>query len=161
MSEDEVRAELAKSRGKGILGEFRLQQITFVVPINASVAQYNARIAEANQLRARFRGCESGVQLARALRDVAVQPTVSRAAGSLPDEFLKLLERTPIGQLTPPQRGQSGVEMIAVCGKAGGTEQGSTASEQVRQELLDRRLKGKAEERYVDLRKRAVIVRRR
>ncbi len=159
VSEEEVRAEMQKRGTKTNAQEFRLQQIVFVVPRTASAGQYAERMREANGLRARFRDCTAGIQLARALRDVAVQPQISRRANTLSADLLKVLERTPVGQLSPPQRGPTGVEMVAVCGKSEGGNSAS-ASDSVREELLSRKLQGNADKRYQDLRKRAIIVRR-
>lgn len=161
VSEDEVRAEIAKSSGKTSLTEYQLQPITFVIAgSSANAGTYNARAAEANQLRARFRDCATGIQLARALRDVAVQPLVTRRASALSPQFIAILDRTPVGQLTAPQRSPTGIEVIAVCKKSdGGT--GNSASETVRETLLTRKLKGQAAQRLKDLREKAVIVRRR
>jgi len=160
VSEDEVRAELAKSGATSKQAEYRLQQITLIVPQSAGPAAYNSRFAEANQLRARFRDCTNGMQMARSLRDVAVQPAITRLAGSLSEQLVKILNNTPVGQLTSPARGPTGIDMIAVCGKSNEANSHS-ASEVVRDRLLTRKLRGEAERRLAELRKRAVIVKRR
>jgi peptidyl-prolyl cis-trans isomerase SurA len=159
VSEEEVRAEMAKKGNTVAAQEYRIQQIIFVVPRDAGAAAYSARMSEANGLRNRFRDCASGIQLARALRDVAVQPPVSRRANALSDELVNILNKTPVGQLTAPSRGPTGIEMVALCGK---TDAGSStaASEAVRETLLTRKLQGDADRRLAELRKRAVIVRR-
>lgn len=159
VSEEEVRAELAKKGSSISAQEFRIQQIILIVPRDAGPAAYNARSAEAQSLRSRFRDCASGIQLARALRDVAVQPQVSRRASTLSAELVALLDRTPVGQLTPPSRGPTGIEMVAVCGKSDAGA-GSAASESIRETLLARKLQADADRRLAELRKRAIIVRR-
>ncbi len=159
VSEEEVRAEMAKKSSSIAAQEFRIQQIVFVVPRDAGPAAYSARSAEANGLRARFRDCASGIQLARALRDVAVQPQVSRRANTLSAELVALLDRTPVGQTTPPSRGPTGIEMVAVCGKSDAGS-GSAASESIRETLLLRKLQTDADKRLAEIRKRAIIVRR-
>lgn len=159
VSEEDVRAEMAK-KGSTIKGqEFRIQQVIFVVPRDASAAAYSARAAEASGLRNRFRDCASGMQLARALRDVAVQPQISRRADSLSAEIVGLLDRTPVGQLTPPQRGPTGIEMIAVCGRSDAGA-GTAASESIRETLLIRKLQADSDRRFAEVRKRAIIVKR-
>ena len=159
VSEEEVRAELQKKGGAIAAQEFTIQQIIFVVPRDATVATYNARFAEANGLRSRFKDCAGGIQLARALRDVAVQPVVSRRANVLSPELVTLLDRTPVGQLTPPSRAPTGVETVAVCGKFNAGS-GSAASESIRETLLTRKLQADADKRLAEVRKRAIIVRR-
>ncbi len=159
VSEEEVRAEMQKKGSTIGSQEFRLQQVIFVVPASASVATYNARFSEATNLRSRFRDCTAGLQLARALRDVAIQPQISRRANTLSAELVSTLDRTPVGQLSPPSRGPTGVEMLAVCGKSDAGS-GSSASESIRDTLLMRKLQVDAEKRYAELRKRAVIVKK-
>ncbi len=159
ISEEEVRAEMQKKGSTAGSQEFRIQQIIFVVPNNATAATYSARMAEASGLRTRFRDCTAGVQLARALRDVAVQPQVSRRANMLSPELAATLDRTPVGQLTPPSRGPTGIETVAVCGKSEASS-GNAANESVRETLLTRKLQADADKRFADVRKRAIIVRR-
>ena len=72
---------------------------------------------------------------------------------------MEILDKTPVGQLTPPQRGAEGIEMIAVCGKSqAGSDSG--AAENIRQTLLSKRLEGVADRLYKPLRDRAIIVQR-
>ena len=159
VSEEEVRAELQKKGSTTANHEFRLQQVVFVVPISAPPAAYGSRMAEANSLRSRFKDCASGIQLARALKDVAVQPQFSRRASQLSPELVAVLDRTPVGQLTPPSRGPTGIEMAAVCGKSDAGAN-SAASENIRDTLLMRKLQADADRRLAELRKRAIIVKR-
>ena len=159
VSEEEVKAEMQKKGSSLGAQEFRFQQVIFVVPNNATAAVYNSRFGEANSLRSRFKDCASGIQLARALRDVAVQQETSRRANTLNPELVAVLDRTPVGQLTPPQRGPTGIDMIAVCAKSNAGA-GSAASESIRDTLLMRKLQADADKRYAELRKRAIVVRR-
>lgn len=159
VSETEVRAELAKRRVKGDANEYRLRQIMFIVPSSAGAGAVEARLREAESLRARFADCQSGIQLARGLSDVVVKEQISRSASQLSNELAEMLERTPVGRLTPPQRGSAGVEMLAVCGKAQESGDGAAAQE-IRQMLVARKLKAEEERLYAPIRARAVIVRR-
>ncbi len=159
VSEEEVRAEMQKKGSTIGAQEFTIQQVIFVVPNSASVATYNSRFSEASNLRSRFRDCTAGLQLARALRDVAIQPQISRRANTLSPELVATLDRTPVGQLTPPSRGPTGVEMLAVCKKSD-SGSGTAASESIRDTLLARKLQADGDKRYAELRKRAVIVKK-
>lgn len=158
VSETEVRAEL-KRRGGSAMGEYRLRPIVLIVPRNADPGVVAARGREAANLRARFTNCESGLQVVRGMRDTALRPVATRSAASLSPQFAAIIEKTPEGRLTPPQRSADGIEMIAVCGKSrGGTD--GPAAQAIRDELLARKLKAVGERLYAPLRKRAIIVRR-
>ncbi|MDB5570353.1 MAG: hypothetical protein JWN93_1536 [Hyphomicrobiales bacterium] len=159
VSETEVREELTKRGGKKNTNEYRMRQVILVVPRSAGAGALEARMREAEGLRTRFTDCDNGLRLARALKDVAVKEQMSRSAASLSDELANVLERTPVGRLTPPQRGATGVEMLAICGKGAEGSDGAAAQE-IRQSLLAKKLEGDGEKLYQPLRKRAVIVRR-
>jgi peptidyl-prolyl cis-trans isomerase SurA len=157
VSETNVRSELAKTPAKAAAKEYTLRQVILVVP--RSGAGSEGRMREAEGLRTRFTDCTNGVQLARALRDVAVRPPIRRSSASMSDELAQLIERTPTGRLTPPQRNAQGIEMLAVCAKADEGSDGAAAQE-IRQNLLSKRMEAEAERMYRPIRKRAIIVRR-
>jgi peptidyl-prolyl cis-trans isomerase SurA len=159
VSETEVRSELAKRGGKKSNSEYKMRQVILIVPRSAGAGAYENRMREAEGLRTRFTDCDTGLQLARGLPDVAVKEQMSRSAASLSDELAQLFERTPVGRMTPPQRSQTGIEMIAICGKGAEGSDGAAAQE-IRQALLAKKLKSAGEKLYEPLRKRAVIVRR-
>lgn len=158
VSESEVRAALDRQGAKKSQ-EYNLRPIVFVVPRNASPGEADARAREAANFRTRFTDCESGLQFARALRDVAIRPAITRSLTALPDSLADTLEKTPVGRLTPPTRTPDGYEMIAVCGSTrGGTD--SSAAQEIRQELIGKKLEGASLRLYEPLRKRAIIVKR-
>ena len=154
-SEAEVEEELSRT-GKSKSTEYLLRQIIFVLPNNAAGNVIEARAAEANQLRGRFTDCASGIQLATAMRDVAVREPVTRYASALPDQLRKILDSTQTGRLTAPSRSAQGIEMLAVCSK--GEKQDQNAAENVRNDLLFKKLQKESERRYREVRAKAVIV---
>lgn len=158
VSEAEVRAELDR-RGARKSDEYNLRPVVFVVPRNASAGEADARAREAANLRSRFTDCESGLQFARALRDVAIRAPITRSLATVPEQLADSIEKTPVGRLTAPARTADGFEMLAVCSK-GRAGSDSSAAQDVRQELVAKKLEGAAEKLYQPLRKRAVIVKR-
>ena len=153
-SESEVRAEMAKT-GANKSAEYTIRQVILVVPNGASA---EGRLAEANQLRARFTDCASGMQIVAAFRDAASMEPVTRSASALNEALRKGLDATPVGHLTPPSRGAQGVEMLAVCNKS--DRQDSTAAENIRSDLVFKKLQGESNKRYQEIRAKAVIVKR-
>lgn len=153
-SESEVRAELAKT-GSAKTAEYTIRQVILVVPNGANA---EGRLAEANQLRTRFTDCASGMPLVAAFRDAAIKEPVTRSSSSLPEGLRKIIESTSVGRLTPPSRSAQGVEMLAVCNKS--DKQDSAAAENVRNDLVFRKLQGDSDSRYKDIRAKAVIVKR-
>jgi peptidyl-prolyl cis-trans isomerase SurA len=99
--------------------DYSVRQIAFAIPNPTSVEQTFRRLHEAEQLRARFTDCNSGLALARSMEQVAVKEEIRRNGTQLRQALRQLLDKTPVGHLTPPQRTPDGIEMIAACGKSG------------------------------------------
>ncbi len=160
VSEREVRAELDRRGGKAANSiEYILRPIVFVVPLNASPDQLQARMREAENFRTRFNDCNNGFQLARSLPEVAVKEQFSRPANALPEEARQMIDKTGVNRLTPPSRAPTGIEMLAVCGRRDMRDD-KTAGDDIRNELLSKKIDELAAKSYADLRKRAIIVKR-
>jgi len=154
VSETEVRAELAKS-GQNKAVEYTVRQVILVVP-NGGNAE--GRLAEAGQLRARFTDCATGVPMAAAFRDTAVKEPITRSSSALNEALRKILDSTPVGRLTPPSRSPQGVEMLAVCNKS--DRQDAAAAENLRNDMVFKKLQSESDKRYAEVRAKAVIVKR-
>ena len=157
VSQSDVRAALAKG-GKDRSEQYSVRQVILVLPNGASGALVGSRMAEAQQLRARFNDCSSGLALAGGLRDTAVKEPVSRSASALNDQLRKIIQDTAVGHLTPPQRGPEGVEMLAICSKSNRLD--TDAEENMKNDLLTKRLESVSASLYQDVRAKAVIVKR-
>ncbi len=157
VSENEVRGELAR-QGKSKSTEYTLRQVILVVPNGAGGGVLQGRLQEAQQLRAKFADCNTGVEAARATRDTVVNAPLRRSASALTPQLIKMLDQTAVGKLTQPTRGAQGVEMLAVCDKA--SREDTAAADSVRNEILTKRLEGESNRRYQDVRAKAVIVRK-
>ena len=158
-SDAEVRAEMA-AQGKTTRSvDYRLQEVLFVLPATATAAQANQRGQEALKFRPRFTDCQSGAELARALPEVAVKPPLTRNSSGINDVLRKLLDGIPAGHLTPPQRENGGIVMIAVCEKKE-TDDLASVRDAVASAIIDRKLAGESARLYQELRSRAVIVKR-
>jgi peptidyl-prolyl cis-trans isomerase SurA len=160
VSEKEVRAELAR-RGdrKQSATEYILRPIVLILPIGATPDAIQKRLRDAQQLRQRFTDCASGLPLVRAMPETAVKEQFSRAGASVSAEMRDILEKIPVGQLTEPTRAATGIEMIAVCSKIDARDD-KLAGEDVRNELLGRKLEALGAKSLADLRKRAIVVKR-
>lgn len=155
VSEEEIAAAIAKG-GTDKVTNYRLQQVIFVLPVSPTPAIVEGRLAEAKALRNRFDGCETGLQLARSLPNVAIKEPMSRSSDALSPGLRKVLAETQRGMLTPPDRSTNGVEMVAVCDKDDAKDD-STLHEQVQKNLIAGKLVAVSEQMYRDLRKSAVI----
>lgn len=157
-SEEQVRAELAKQGGKAASGtQYTLRQIILAVPHTATATDLSERAKEAQQLRERFTSCEDGIRMARSMNDVTVRDPLIKTAVELGETVSQLLDKTPTGHLTAPQRSAEGIEMIAVCNK-GAPKDDSAARAAIAQKLLAAHIAADTERRLKELRARAVII---
>src|SRR5579875_581529 len=157
-SEEQVRAELAKQGGKAASGtEYTVREIIFAIPHGATTESLNARAHEAEELRTRFTDCESGLPMARAVNDVTVRDPLIKTSLEMNDALRQLLDKTPTGHLTQPQRSSEGLEMIAVCSK-GAAKDDSAARTAISQKILAAHIEADSERRLKELRSKAVIV---
>ncbi len=158
-SEEQVRAELAKQGGKAASGtEYTLRQVIIAVPHSANAEAMNERVHLAEQLRERFASCESGIPSAQAMTDVTVRDPIVKTGIELGDGLRQLLDSTPAGHLTAPQRTTEGFEMIAVC-KKGASQDDSAARAAIAQKILAAHIAADGERRLKELRAKAVVVR--
>ncbi|MGH6677056.1 MAG: hypothetical protein ACRECE_12645, partial [Xanthobacteraceae bacterium] len=158
-SETQVRAELAKDGGKAAAGtNYQIRQIIFAVfGSTATATDIEQKMKAAEQLRTRFTDCESGIPLAQSMEDVAVKEPLTRNSLQLSDTVKDLLDKTPVGHLTPPERTADGIEMIAVCGK-GAAEDDTALRDSISQKLLAAEMEADAARRLKQIRSEAVVV---
>jgi peptidyl-prolyl cis-trans isomerase SurA len=97
--------------------DYTLRPILFVVPRGSPQEAFQARVREAESLRAQFRSCEEGIPMARSVRYVAVRPPITKNTAELPPALRDILTKTEIGKLTPPETTQQGIEVYAVCSR--------------------------------------------
>jgi peptidyl-prolyl cis-trans isomerase SurA len=139
--------------------QYTLRQVIFVLPKTATAAQVNQRRSEAIGARGRFPGCESAVQFASALRDVAVKEPITRSSAQLGKEMNDMLGKAKLGSLTEPQRGEQGWEMIAVCERKDINDD-SALKASVMEEVGAKEAQAQSDKYLAQLRSRAVIQRK-
>ncbi|HWG05443.1 MAG TPA: hypothetical protein VG271_10555 [Beijerinckiaceae bacterium] len=157
VSDSDVRAEAAKEPNKTPSDQYTLRQVIMTLSPTASPAEVESRMREATQLRARFNDCAQGIQLASAIQNVAVKEPLTRSTTALGEQLRDLLDKTPVGHLTPPSRTTDGVEMVALCSKSA-LQDDTERDSQIRSELLDQRLQAASDKLLKDVRDHAVIV---
>lgn len=137
--------------------EYTLRPILFVVPRGSPDSLKAARLKEAEALRARFTDCQTGIRLARGLRDVAVRAPVTRSSADLVPALRDILEKTEIGKLTAPEATKQGIEIFAVCAKREASADDTLGKRQVRQDLFTSQFDVHAKRFMKELRSQAMI----
>jgi peptidyl-prolyl cis-trans isomerase SurA len=94
--------------------------------------------------------------MARAMRDVAVRESISRSSVDVPAQQRDILDKTPLGHLTPPDITLQGVELFAVCART--QVSGETPGKrEMREEISNERFQARAKRYLKELRAGAMI----
>src|SRR5262249_7914512 len=136
--------------------EYILRPILFVVQPGASEQVIDSRKREAEALRVRFESCDSGLNFARALRDVAVLQQIGKSSAGLAPALRKILDEVTVGKLTAPEVTPKGVQVFALCAKRENTGD-SAAKKEARDEIFQEQFEAKSKRFLEALRKQAMI----
>lgn len=157
-SEVAVRSELAKEKGKGGATSYTVRQVVFTVNPGEGPAALNTSIKQAEALRTRFTSCDSGIPYAKSLPGVAVRAKIVRSSAQLPDAMKEVLDKTPVGHVTPPSRSPNGVEVIALCERSA-SRNDEDLRKTIAERLLAEHMAQTEQAKYKEMRARAVISR--
>jgi peptidyl-prolyl cis-trans isomerase SurA len=136
--------------------EYFLRPILFLVPPGSAEQVIDGRKREAEGLRARFDGCETGLKFASALRDVAVRDQIVKSSADLPPAMRKILDEVAVGKLTSPDVTAQGVQMFALCAKRE-NQVDSTATKEARDEMIAAQFQAKSKRYLEELRRGSMI----
>ncbi len=95
----------------------QLHRITLAVPGRIDQAALARRLAEAEALRKRFRGCRSTQELVKGVEDARFESLANQEAKSVAEPTRSLLLNAKDGEMVPPALASTGVELYAVCGR--------------------------------------------
>jgi peptidyl-prolyl cis-trans isomerase SurA len=150
---DKAVSEAGAASGGETGSALQLRQVKFEIPAGADQRTIAARLAAAEDLRARFGSC---ADLAKGVSGANVKTLQDQQAGSLAQPARLLVTNAKVGQMTPPMISQAAVELYAVCGKRG--FRGDDAARQTAQrKLLSQELSLRAERLLRDIRAEAFI----
>lgn len=157
VSDSAVRA-VAKDDGKKDDDNFqyRMRPIVLIVPHGSSAGVVESRRKEAETLRSRIQSCEEASQLVHSMRNVTIRDIVVKTSADLPAPLRAILDKTPVGHLTPPETTRQGIEMVALCARTVAT--GDTPEQrQAREKIYSQKFEAKSKSYLEDIRKAAMI----
>lgn len=135
---------------------YTLYPITVVIPAGSSAGIIDGKRQVAENLRSRFNSCQTGLPLARALRDVAVREPISKNGAELPEPFRDLLAKLEVGRLSTPDVTPQGLQMFALCDKKE-SKSDSPAKRELREKLFTSRYQAESKKFLDEIRKTAMI----
>jgi peptidyl-prolyl cis-trans isomerase SurA len=154
-------AEVAKSEGgdeaqQAEAFEYKLQPIVLIVPRGSAPAAVEVRQKEAEALRGRVQTCDDANALFKSMQNAAIREPVTKTSADIPPVLRELLDKTPIGHLTPPEVTKQGVEMVALCGRKPTTID-TPKKKEIREKMFVQKYEAKSKSYLQDVRKAAMI----
>jgi len=135
-SEIQVQQEMSKEGGKATAAtEYTVRQIILPLLGTATPAIVEARKRVAEDIRSKFTDCDTGVPMARSMEDVVVKNPITRTSLQISDGMRQVLEKTPTGRVTQPERSAAGIEMLALCSK-NSVKDDTSARQAIAQKIL-------------------------
>jgi len=110
-----VRGEGDDSKEPNDSFEYKMQPIVLIVPRGSAPAAMEQRRKEAEALRSRVQTCDEANAFFKSMQNAAIREAVVKTSADIPPALRDLLDKTPIGHLTPPEETKQGVEMVALC----------------------------------------------
>lgn len=157
VTEKDIASALKGKDNKETTGyEYSLTPILFVVARGAGEEAVAVKKRDAESLRARFDNCDTGIALARGLRDVAVRAPITKTSADLAPALRDILDKTQVGHLTNPEVTPQGVEVFALCTKRE-TKLGSVANREVQNKLYSDQFAAHSKSLLATTRKQAMI----
>jgi peptidyl-prolyl cis-trans isomerase SurA len=136
--------------------EYRMQPIVLIVPRGSAPSAIESRQKEAEVLRNRVQSCDEANALFKSMQNAAIREAVVKTSADIPPVLRDLLNKTPVGHLTPPEITKQGVEMVALCGRKPTTVD-TPKKKAVREKMYAEKYEAKSKAYLQEVRKAAMI----
>jgi peptidyl-prolyl cis-trans isomerase SurA len=136
--------------------EYKLQPIVLIVPRGSAQSAIDLRRKEAESLRERVQTCEQANSYFKSMQNAAIREIVTKTSADIPGPLRELLDKTPVGRLTPPEITKQGVEMVALCDRKP-TKIDTPKKREIREKMFAQKYEAKQKAYLGDLRKAAMI----
>jgi len=136
--------------------EYKMQPIVLIVPRGSAPAAIEARQKEAEALRSRVQTCDEANAFFKSMQNAAIREAVVKTSADIPAVLRELLDKTPIGHLTPPEVTKQGVEMVALCAR-NPTTVDTPKKREIRDKMYVQKYEAKSQSYLQEVRKAAMI----
>jgi peptidyl-prolyl cis-trans isomerase SurA len=136
--------------------EYKLRPIVLIVPRGSAQGAVDQRRKEAESLRQRVQSCEQANSYFKSMQNAAIRDPVIKTSADIPGPLRELLDKTPIGHLTPPEITKQGVEMVALCERKP-TKVDTPKKREIREKMYTQKYEAKSKAYLADIRKAAMI----
>jgi peptidyl-prolyl cis-trans isomerase SurA len=161
VGEKDVAAAIQGSGGgdvqqEGEAFEYKMQPIVLIVPRGSAPTAIEARQKEAEALRSRVQTCAEANAFFKSMQNAAIREPVTKTSADIPAVLRELLDKTPIGHLTPPEVTKQGVEMVALCAR-NPTTVDTPKKREIRDKMFAEKYEAKSKSYLQEVRKAAMI----
>ncbi|WKA25917.1 peptidylprolyl isomerase [Bradyrhizobium roseum] len=136
--------------------EYKLRPIVLIVPRGSASVTVDQRRKEAESLRERVKSCDEANAYFKSMQNAAIRDTVTKTSADIPGPLRELLDKTPVGHLTPPEITKQGVEMVALCERKP-TKVDTPKKREIREKMFTEKYEAKQKAYLADIRKAAMI----
>lgn len=136
--------------------EYKMQPFVLIVPRGSPSSTVDYRRKEAEALRGRVQTCEEANGIFKSTPNAAIRDLVVKTSADIPPSLRDLLDKTPIGHLTPPEITKQGVEMVALCAR-NPTTVDTPKKREVREKMYQEKYEAKSKAYLQDVRRAAMI----
>lgn len=135
--------------------EYKMRPVVLMMPRGSSQASLEARRKEAETLRSRIQSCDQAERYFRSLRNGVVKDLIVKTSADIPAPLRGVLDKTPVGQLTPPEVTRQGVEMVALCSREPTTD--TPAKREAREKLFAQKYEAQSKKYLQEVRRASMI----
>src|ERR1700688_360290 len=136
--------------------EYKMQPIVLIVPHGSAPAAIEARQKEAEALRSRVQTCDEANAFFKSMQNAAIRETVTKTSADIPPVLREVLDKTPVGHLTPPEVTKQGVEMVALCARKPTTVD-TPKKREIRDKMYAQKYEATSQSYLQEVRKAAMI----
>ncbi|HEX9361966.1 MAG TPA: SurA N-terminal domain-containing protein [Bradyrhizobium sp.] len=136
--------------------EYKMQPVVLIVPRGSAPAAIEARQKEAEALRNRVQTCADANAFFKSMQNAAIRETVTKTSADIPAVLREVLDKTPIGHLTPPEVTKQGVEMVALCARKPTTVD-TPKKREIREKMYAEKFQAKSKSYLQEVRKAAMV----
>jgi peptidyl-prolyl cis-trans isomerase SurA len=136
--------------------EYKMQPIVLIVPRGSAPTAIELRKKEAEALRERVQSCDQANAYFKTMQNAAIRDSVVKTSADIPGPLRELLDKTPIGHLTPPEITKQGVEMVVLCDRKP-TKIDTPKKREIREKMFVQKYEKKQKAYLDEIRKAAMI----